>query len=417
MVEIRLASKIVKLVLVNHVTYIAAVDEVFPNERKTFQSSNISVFLAKQTIKHFFLFENLYHQKNLDLNDDKKILLFVVLTNNLFANILNKNSCASFLEGEIGKEEFEKIVPVLKHKGEIEELICFEKDSDFFYATKYNVPIWLVHMWRKHYDDDLIKDFLEAAQNYDLQSYAVNTFKSSTEEILEKYPQLESPFENALIFNGTTRYQTTEEFKNDKYFDVKLAFKSLIDDYVNSEDEVMLYSGYEDDFAKAAIVNTQGKAGLNLIVPDMSYRYDVLRFIRINKLRNINMFQANDEYGFDAGISYKQNTVIVFPESSRFDIATKYPDFLLRFDRESLDKLIEDERHALELCSKYVEDGGTLVYIVNTLNKKESYNIISEFLLKHPRFKLIRDNQLTASHPFGTTMYYAVLTLEGESND
>ena len=48
MVEIRLASNILKLVLKDGKNYVDAVDEIFPNERTTFQASNISVALAKE---------------------------------------------------------------------------------------------------------------------------------------------------------------------------------------------------------------------------------------------------------------------------------------------------------------------------------------------------------------------------------
>jgi len=417
MVEIRLAAQILHLVIIDGKKYIEAVDEVFANERKTFGSVNISVVLAKNAIKHYFLYENILHEFSVNLTNKQKCLLYIILTNNFYLHILSNNNCVSFIQKEIPEEEFKKLSPILKRKESLEDLISFEKSSDFYYATKYNVPIWLIHMWRKHFGDELVTEFLEASIHYDSQSYMVNTLKTTTDEIIKKYPDLTSPFEDMLIYNGTKRYQTTPEFKKDDYFDVKIGFKSLIDTVYNQFYETLIYSGYDDDFVKAAIVKSDRKQSLNVAVPNLENRAELLRFIRVNDIHNVNLFEAKDIYGLKAGVSYKQDVVIVFPKSTRFDIASKYPDFLLHFDRDSLDEIIKGEKESLELYSSYVNDGGTLIYLVNTLNKKESFNLVKEFLDNHPEFELIKEEQLIASHPFGTTMYYAVLNHRGENND
>ena len=141
-----------------------------------------------------------------------------------------------------------------------------------------------------------------------------------------------------------------------------------------------------------------------------------MRFIRTNDIHNVNLFEAKDEFGLKAGVSYEQDTVVVFPESTRFDIASKYPDYLLHFDRDSLDEILSKEKEALELCAPFVNEGEQLIYIVNTLNKKESTLMIQEFLSNHPNFTLVSEEQMLASHPFATTMYYAILS-RGEEND
>ena len=417
MVEIRFAAKIVYLVIVDGRNYVDAIDEVFPEERKIFQSSNISVALAKQTIQHFYLYENIINEEKIELDPRQKCLLYVVLTNIFYAKLLNKNSSISFLQGEIPSEQFKKISPILNRKEPLEDLISFEKDSNFYYATKYNAPIWLIHMWRKHYGDELVKNFLEAAVNCDLQSYFVNTLKTTTERLLIKYPDFSSPFEDMLIYKGNKRFTLTPEFKNDEYIDVKIGFKDLIDSIYNPFDEVLIYSGYDDDFAKAAIIKSLKKQGINIVVPDLNRRADLMRFIRVNDVHNVNLFEANDIYGMKAGVSYKQDMVIVFPKSTRFDIIGKYPDYLLHVDRDQLDSIIEGEKKALELCYDYVNEDGTLLYLVNTLNKKESTLLIKEFLESHPDFVLDIEKQLTADHPFATTMYYALMHRKAPIND
>ena len=417
MIEVRLAEKIVYETLYDGKVYVEAVNEVFPDELKLFQSSNISVLLAKQALKRYFLFENIINENNIKLTHKEKSLLFVVMANIFYSKVISKNACISFLEGELPKEEFIKIEPILNRKESLEDLISFDRDSHFYYATKYNVPIWLVHMWRKQYGDEIAEDFMKSSLSNDLQSYMVNTLKTDTKALLNKYPELKSPFDDMLIYKGTTRYNVTSDFKNYDYIDVKIGFKQLIDEIFDPYKEVLLYSGYDDDFAKAMMIKSNGTQGINLVVPELNKRPELLKFKRLNRLKNINIFEATDSIGLMAGVSYKQNLVVVFPKSTRFDIASKYPDFLLHFDRDELDGIIEGEMNALELCSNNVEDDGTLVYVVNTLNKKETTKMIEQFLEKHPNFVLDRDEQLISSHPFATTMYCAFLTKRSENND
>ena len=417
MVEVRFAAKIVHLVIFEGRTYLDAIDEIFPDERKIFQSSNLSVALAKEAIRHFYLYENIINELKIDLNSKQKSLVYVALSDIFYTKLLNTNNLISFLQGEIPADEFKKLLPLLKRKEPLEEMISFGKDTNFYYATKYNVPIWLAHMWRKHFGDELTKDFLESSLKHNLQHYVANTFKSSTERLLLKCPDFSSPFEDSLIYKGNKRYQLTPEFKNDEYIDVKMGFKNIIDNLYNPFDEVLLYSGYDDDFVKTEIIKTNGKQGLNVVVPSLNKRAELMRFIRVNDIHNVNLFEANDIYAMKAGVSYKVDTVIVFPKSTRFDIISKYPDFLLHFDRDDIDEILAGEKKALELCYDYVNEDGTLVYIVNTFNKKESKLIIEEFLANHPDFVLDREEQLIPTHPFETTMYYAFMHRKATKND
>ena len=46
--------------VISYLTEKKEYDEVFADERKTFQSSNVSVLLARQALKHYFLYENVF---------------------------------------------------------------------------------------------------------------------------------------------------------------------------------------------------------------------------------------------------------------------------------------------------------------------------------------------------------------------
>ena len=128
MVEVRFAAKIVHLVIFEGRTYLDAIDEIFPDERKIFQSSNLSVALAKEAIRHFYLYENIINELKIDLNSKQKSLVYVTLSDIFYTKLLNTNNLISFLQGEIPTDEFKKLLPLLKRKEPLEDMISFEKD-------------------------------------------------------------------------------------------------------------------------------------------------------------------------------------------------------------------------------------------------------------------------------------------------
>ena len=97
------------------------------------------------------------------------------------------------------------------------------------------------------------------------------------------------------------------------------------------------------------------------------------------------------------------------PDSSRLNLLQVLPDYFLHFDIEKLDELIANQSKALEEASAQVEDGGYLLYLVDTISKKENMGVINEFLKEHAEFTLIRDKLYFPYKKFGGSYYFAVL--------
>jgi 16S rRNA C967 or C1407 C5-methylase (RsmB/RsmF family) len=92
------------------------------------------------------------------------------------------------------------------------------------------------------------------------------------------------------------------------------------------------------------------------------------------------------------------------------------PDYFLRFDIAKLDELIANQAKALNEASNQVEDGGYLLYLVDTISKKETINIINEFLKEHQEFTLVRDKIYFPYKKYGGSYYFAVLKKENKND-
>ena len=74
-----------------------------------------------------------------------------------------------------------------------------------------------------------------------------------------------------------------------------------------------------------------------------------------------------------------------------------------------MDEIIAGERATLEGAAKYVEEGGTLLYVVYTISRKEGRQTIGEFLKAHPEFTLVSEKQHFPFDELETAAYVAEL--------
>ena len=135
---------------------------------------------------------------------------------------------------------------------------------------------------------------------------------------------------------------------------------------------------------------------------------DVSRIIRQKQLKNINFFASSLD-SLLVSISRPQDLVIVAPDSSNFDLIREQPDYLLHFKKSGMDELFAQEKEALSECSKFVAEGGTLIYMIYTISKKEGHQTVNEFLTNHPEFHFVEEKQCFPYEENETSLYYAVL--------
>ena len=97
------------------------------------------------------------------------------------------------------------------------------------------------------------------------------------------------------------------------------------------------------------------------------------------------------------------------PDSSRLNLLQVLPDYFLRFDINKLDELLANQGKALEEAANQVEDGGYLLYMVDTISKKEAMGLVNEFVRNHSEFSFVKDKLYFPYKKFGGSYYFAVL--------
>ena len=176
-----------------------------------------------------------------------------------------------------------------------------------------------------------------------------------------------------------------------------------------------IYSEYPNDLLIDLVSRKEAITGVEFIAGNLSAATSTKNFIQKNQIKGINVYEASAS-AIITCLSKPVHTFVVMPDSSRLNLLQLLPDYFIRFNFEKLDELIANQKLALKEAAEQVEEDGYLLYLVDTLSKKETINIINEFLANNENFTLVRDKIYFPYKKYGGSYYFAALK-KAKKND
>lgn len=110
-----------------------------------------------------------------------------------------------------------------------------------------------------------------------------------------------------------------------------------------------------------------------------------------------------------AHLNYKQDVIFYVPKSTNFQMFYSCAEYAINFDQNDIDKFILKQKEGLDEISKYAAENGLLVYVVETIDKKETINIINDFLKNRCEFELLKSEFIFPTNTKKIFGYYAIL--------
>ena len=410
MQEFELAKKILDDILDNGTSFNEALRKVFQADVSLRPLRPLVAGLVGCELRHHLLFKDVLSKVE-GLNENEMRYSALALGDLYFVKRINKETMVEALKGVLG-DKITLLDALIENSDHAETLISPElsKSSNKYLSLRYNTPEWVLKIW-EHYGFGVTYKILKKNNRPGLETVRVRTSKISVESVLNNNKDFAlSPVSDMLLYGGKTPLRKIEAYRTGDLFSERLLTKSLLDQYKISEPmELFCYSGNKDASLLKEIIETYGnKVGINLGVPSLEEHMDVTAMIRRDNLKNVNFFEGNVD-SFESAISRPQDLVIAAPNSSNFDLVREEPDFLLHFKKDEMDALFKQEKDVLENASKFVAEGGTLIYMIYTISKKEGHQTIASFLANHPEFQLVNDRQAYPFEEMDTAMYYAIL--------
>ena len=414
-----LARDILNRIINENTPFSLALKQAFKkNEVSKEDKANISAMVGC-VLRHYLVLSNVISKQYPNLDSVGVIALMIAFSNALFIKKLDQEDCNKEAQQYLKDEDVKVqdfIEPYLAEKKLVPENI--EVGSFEFLSYRYNTPVDIIKMWSKQFGHIAVSKALKANSKPAPVVLRIDNKKIEDEDFFNKYPE----FERIEGVNGMALFKGEGKFKNHEVSEkalatpYALAFKEMLDEGdVDLLRGLAIYTEYPNDLLIDLLSRKENINGVEFIAGNLATASNARNFLNKNQVRGVNVYEAQAS-AIITCLSKPVHTFVVMPDSSRFNLLQLLPDYFLRFDFNKLDELIANQKLALKEAAEQVEEDGYLLYLVDTLSKKESINIINEFLANNENFTLVRDKLYFPYKKYGGSYYFAALK-KAKKND
>lgn len=414
-----LARDILNRIINENTPFSLALKQAFKkNEVSKEDKANISAMVGC-VLRHYLVLSNVISKQYPNLDSVGVIALMIAFSNALFIKKLDQEDCNKEAQQYLKDEDVKVqdfIEPYLAEKKLVPENI--EVGSFEFLSYRYNTPVDIIKMWSKQFGHIAVSKALKANSKPAPVVLRIDNKKIEDEGFFNKYPE----FERIEGVNGMALFKGEGKFKNHEVSEkalatpYALAFKEMLDEGdVDLLRGLAIYTEYPNDLLIDLLSRKESISGVEFIAGNLATASNARNFLNKNQVRGVNVYEAQAS-AIITCLSKPVHTFVVMPDSSRFNLLQLLPDYFLRFDFNKLDELIANQKLALKEAAEQVEEDGYLLYLVDTLSKKESINIINEFLANNENFTLVRDKLYFPYKKYGGSYYFAALK-KAKKND
>lgn len=304
----------------------------------------------------------------------------------------------------IGLSYYKKLINAVLHKI-INYKDEFNNTDDL--SIKFSCPTHLINMWKKMYGEEKTLSILQAVNNRP-PVFAIPNRKFVDENELQ-YELLDSGVE-CEIYNDVVKINLTFDLSNVKAFKNGLFY---IEDY----------SSYS---CAKALDCKKGETVLDICAAPGGKTFtmaqseaDIYAF-DLHKHRVELIKKSAERLEFD-NIKTDINDALIYNENmpladkilcdvpcSGFGIIRRKPE--IRYKNLDDTKVLPQVQYdILSISSKYLKNGGRIIYSTCTLNKKENEKVVGRFLENNDNYKLINEVTVFPSENGGDGFFYAIM--------
>lgn len=414
-----LARDILNRIINENTPFSLALKQAFKkNEVSKEDKANISAMVGC-VLRHYLVLSNVISKQYPELESLGAIALMIAFSNALFIKKLDQEECNKEAQQYLKDEDVKAkdfIEPFLEEKKLVPENI--EVGSFEFLSYRYNTPTDIIKMWNKQFGHISCGKVLKANSKPAPVVVRIDNKKIEDEDFFNKYHEFEriEGVNGVALFKGEGKFKNSEVNEKELAVPYALAFKEMLDEGdIDMLRGLAIYSEYPNDLLIDLVSRKEAITGVEFIAGNLSAATSTKNFIQKNQIKGINVYEASAS-AIITCLSKPVHTFVVMPDSSRLNLLQLLPDYFLRFNFEKLDELIANQKLALKEAAEQVEEDGYLLYLVDTLSKKETINIINEFLANNENFTLVRDKIYFPYKKYGGSYYFAALK-KAKKND
>ena len=413
-----LAKDILKKIIVENVPFSLALKQTFKKENVAKEDRSIVSALVGCALRHYLVMERLIKDAYPEIESEGFIALLVAFSNALFIKRIDQDECDSFAQSFLKEEDVkfnDFVSPYLEGKKLVPEDI--EVGSFDFLSYRYNTPLGVIKMWNKQFGNVTASRILRANSKPAPTVLRINNKLISDEDFFNQYPEFEKcDISGMAFYKGEGKFKNNAASEKNLVSVIPVAMKEMVDegdfDLLRG---IAVYAEYPNDLLNELAIRFDNLSNIEYIAGTYNACINTKNALNKSGIKGVNVYEAGAS-SIITCLSKPVHTFVVMPDSSRLNLLQVLPDYFLRFDMNKLDELIANQNNAINEAASQVEDGGYLLYLVDTISKKETIGIINEFLKDHQDFSLVRDKIYFPYKKYGGSYYFAVLKKENKND-
>ena len=406
-----LAKDILQKIIIEKIPFSLALKQAFKRSDVSKEDRPIISAVVGCSLRHYIVMERIFKDAYPNLESEGLVALFVAFSNALFIKKLDQNECNSLAQSFLKADDTpfaDFLAPYLEDKKLVPEEV--EVGSFEFLSYRYNTPLSVIKMWNKQFGQVTTSRILKANSKPAPIVVRINNTKISDEDFFARYPNFEaSDIPGIAFYKGQDKFKNTEASIEQYANVIAPAYKEMLDEGdADLLRGLAIYAEYQNDILLELTSRFASLKDIEYMAGSYSAFINTKNAIQKAGLTGVNVYEAGAS-SIVTCVSKPVHTFVVMPDSSRLNLLQVLPDYFLRFDIEKLDELIANQGKALNEACSQVEDGGYLLYLVDTISKKETTGVVNEFVKNHPEFTLVRDKLYFPYKKYGGSYYFAVL--------
>ena len=262
-------------------------------------------------------------------------------------------------------------------------------------SIQYSMPEWILNLWLKAYDSDVVEQMLQAFQRETPLTIHCN-LRMVTPKQLKEHLEAEGvtvkvhPYlEYAFHISGFDYLGDLESFQNGE-FSVQDISSMLVSELAGPKEGDYVIDVCAAPGGKSLHMAEKLNGSGHVEARDLTeYKVGLIQEnIERTGLSNVEAVQQ-DALIFDETSVGKADVVLADLPCSGLGVLAKKTDLKYKATKEGADSLAKLQREMLKNVQAYVKDEGKLVYSTCTINPAENMDNVHWFLNEYPEFELI----------------------------
>lgn len=262
-------------------------------------------------------------------------------------------------------------------------------------SIQYSMPEWILNLWLKAYDSDIVEQILQAFQRETPLTIRCN-LRMVTPKQLKEHLEAEGvtvkvhPYlEYAFHISGFDYLGDLESFQNGE-FSVQDISSMLVSELAGPKEGDYVIDVCAAPGGKSLHMAEKLNGSGHVEARDLTeYKVGLIQEnIERTGLSNVEAVQQ-DALIFDETSVGKADIVLADLPCSGLGVLAKKTDLKYKATKEGADSLAKLQREMLKNVQAYVKDEGKLVYSTCTINPAENMDNVHWFLNEYPEFELI----------------------------